>query len=87
MRFSLNLNKTGGTAAVAGEMGMVERTGAGIKAQFGAQAGARAQVQRGAMRWAGAGFAVLALAGWAVAARAQDGVTVSHAITTFGDPP
>ena len=39
------------------------------------------------MRWAGAGMAVLALAGWAVAARAQDGVTVSHAITTFGDPP
>jgi len=39
-------------------------------------------------RWAGAGLAVLALAGWAVAARAQDaGVTVSHAITTFGDPP
>ena len=40
----------------------------------------------GAMRWIGAGFAVLALAGWAVAARAQE-TTVSHAITTFGDPP
>ena len=40
------------------------------------------------MRWAGAGFLALALAGWAVAARAQEGATtVSHAITTFGDPP
>ena len=83
MRFSLNLHKTGGTAAVVGEMGMVRRTGAGIEAQVKA----RAQVPQGAMRWVGAGFAVLALAGWAVAARAQDGVTVSHAITTFDDPP
>lgn len=40
----------------------------------------------GAVRWIGAGFAVLALAGWAVAAKAQDTI-VSHAITTFGDPP
>jgi microcin C transport system substrate-binding protein len=87
MRFSLNLNKTGGTAAVAGEMGMVGRTGAGIGAKAGARAGARTQVHQGGMRWVGAGFAVLALAGWAVAARAQDGVIVSHAITTFGDPP
>ncbi|WP_371410663.1 extracellular solute-binding protein [Tabrizicola sp. TH137] len=29
----------------------------------------------------------LALAAWGVSAQAQDGVTVSHAITTFGDPP
>lgn len=48
----------------------------------------RARVLGGdAMRRAGAGFLVLALAGFAVAARAEDGVTVSHAITTFGDPP
>lgn len=40
------------------------------------------------LRWAGAGLAMLALAGWSVAARAQDAdITVSHAITTFGDPP
>jgi len=62
---------------------MVGRKGAG----FGAKAATQARVQPGAIRWVGAGFAVLALAGWAVAARAQDGVTVSHAITTFGDPP
>ena len=40
-----------------------------------------------AIGWIGAGFLAMALAGWAVAARAQDGVIVSHAITTFGDPP
>ncbi len=39
------------------------------------------------MRWAGAGFLALALAGFAVAARAEGDVTVSHAITTFGDAP
>ncbi|MBU9699033.1 extracellular solute-binding protein [Rhodobacteraceae bacterium HSP-20] len=52
--------------------------------------GARAEVavkrDGQALRWLGAGFAVLALAGWAVAAQAQD-VIVSHAITTFGDAP
>jgi microcin C transport system substrate-binding protein len=37
-------------------------------------------------RWAGVGMAVLALAGWAVAARAQDQkIIVSHGISTFGD--
>lgn len=40
---------------------------------------------RVAMRWAGAGFLSLALAGFAVAARAETVIT-SHAITTFGDP-
>lgn len=40
-----------------------------------------------AIGWIGAGLLAMALAGWAVAARAQDGVIVSHAITTFGDPP
>ena len=38
------------------------------------------------VRWAGAGMAVLALAGWAVAARAQDQTIItSHGISTFGD--
>jgi microcin C transport system substrate-binding protein len=40
-----------------------------------------------ALSWVGAGLLAMALAGWAVAARAQDGVTQSHAITTFGDAP
>lgn len=40
----------------------------------------------GALRWAGAGFLALGLAGFAVAARAETVIT-SHAITTFGDPP
>ncbi|MEY4871908.1 MAG: hypothetical protein RLZZ563_1238 [Pseudomonadota bacterium] len=40
-----------------------------------------------AIGWIGAGLLAMALAGWAVAAQAQDGVIVSHAITTFGDPP
>ncbi|MBC2834660.1 extracellular solute-binding protein [Paragemmobacter straminiformis] len=44
-------------------------------------------IDGGFVRWAGAGFLALVLAGFAVAARAEDGVTVSHAITTFGDPP
>ena len=36
--------------------------------------------------WVGAGFLVLALAGWAVAANAQDDdVIVAHGISTFGD--
>jgi microcin C transport system substrate-binding protein len=40
------------------------------------------------LRWAAAGMVALTLAGWAVAARAEGGATtVSHAITTFGDPP
>ncbi len=39
-----------------------------------------------AVRLVGAGFLVLALAGFAVAARAETVIT-SHAITTFGDPP
>lgn len=40
-----------------------------------------------ALGWVGAGLLAMALAGWAVAARAQDGVIQSHAITTFGDAP
>ncbi|PLL14297.1 ABC transporter substrate-binding protein [Tabrizicola sp. TH137] len=40
-----------------------------------------------ALQWIGAGLMALALAAWGVSAQAQDGVTVSHAITTFGDPP
>lgn len=52
---------------------------------------ARVDVARGqpgaAWRLAGAGFLALALAGWAVGARAEGEVTISHAITTFGDPP
>lgn len=51
-------------------------------------AGSRVAVQDG-RRWrqmALTGLAMLALAAFATASRAQD-VTVSHAITTFGDPP
>jgi len=47
---------------------------------------AKARQGSRAAHWMGATFLVLSLAGWAVAARAQD-ATVSHAITTFGDPP
>ena len=43
----------------------------------GARAAVAAQRETGLVRWLGAGFAVLALAGWAVAARAQD-VTVEE---------
>lgn len=51
------------------------------------QVAAKAARENRVLPWIGTGLLVLALAGWAVAARAQDGVTVSHAITTFGDPP
>lgn len=50
-----------------------------------AAVGARAGDGKAA-RMVGAGFLVLALAGFAVAARAETVIT-SHAITTFGDPP
>lgn len=52
----------------------------------GARVAVAVKRDAGGLRWLGAGFVVLALAGWAVAAKAQE-VTVSHAITTFGDPP
>ena len=52
----------------------------------GARAETAVKRDAGLVRWLGAGFVVLALAGWAVAAHAQE-ATVSHAITTFGDPP
>jgi microcin C transport system substrate-binding protein len=53
----------------------------------GAAVGAARLDDRG-WRWAVAGFAILAVAGWSLAARAQEAdVIVSHAITTFGDPP
>jgi microcin C transport system substrate-binding protein len=35
--------------------------------------------------WIGPGFAILVLAGWAVAARAEGDVIISHGISTFGD--
>lgn len=55
--------------------------------QKGAASAVRAVRRNDAAGWMiGAGFALLALAGSAVSARAED-VTVSHAITTFGDPP
>lgn len=50
-----------------------------------AAVGAKADDGRAA-RLVGAGFLVLELAGFAVAARAETVIT-SHAITTFGDPP
>lgn len=48
---------------------------------------ARASGGTARLNWIGAGFLALALAAWGVSAKAQDDVTVSHAITTFGDPP
>lgn len=55
---------------------------------MGGKSVAKAQVpDRSALiRWAGAGLAVLALAGWAVSAKAEDQkVIVSHGISTFGE--
>lgn len=52
-----------------------------------AAVGMRVQPTGGAaLGWLGAGLLVLTLAAGVTAAHAQD-VTVSHAITTFGDPP
>ena len=39
------------------------------------------------LHWIGTGALVLALTAWGMSAKAQEGITVSHAITTFGDPP
>lgn len=52
----------------------------------GARVAVVAKRDAGMLRWVGAGLLLMSLAGWAVAARAQD-TTVSHAITTFGDSP
>jgi microcin C transport system substrate-binding protein len=52
----------------------------------GTRARALARTTRGV--WPGAALAALSLLAMGLSARAQDeGVTVSHAITTFGDPP
>lgn len=62
---------------------MIKRGGGAGQAKVKAQASQGA----GRLQWIGAGFLALALAAWGVSAKAQDDVTVSHAITTFGDPP
>lgn len=62
---------------------MIRRSGGAGRARIAAKtrhAGA-------GLSWIGAGMMVLALAGWGLSARAQEATTVSHAITTFGDPP
>ena len=62
---------------------MIRRGGAGDQAKVAVKA-----VPAGhGLSWVGAGMMVLALAGWGLSARAQDATIVSHAITTFGDPP
>ena len=63
---------------------MIRRGGGAGQAKVAARA---AQQAGSGFRWIGAGFLALALAAWGVAAKAQGDVTVSHAITTFGDPP
>ncbi|NBE06923.1 extracellular solute-binding protein [Paragemmobacter ruber] len=63
---------------------MIRRGGGAGQAKVAARA---AQQAGSGFRWIGAGFVALALAAWGVAAKAQGDVTVSHAITTFGDPP
>ena len=52
----------------------------------GAFARTAAQDVRPALRWIGAAAFGLALAGFATGLRAEE-ITISHAITTFGDPP
>jgi microcin C transport system substrate-binding protein len=51
------------------------------------ESGAHGAGARGLRLWLGTGAVMLGLALLAQPGRAQDGVTVSHAITTFGDPP